>query len=150
MAATKRQFNWRGVSFTPTSTTLVPITGVTSVEVDENGTAAKFSGDGDQGPTTVIKEFLDQMITITAADLIAIRSLPAGTRGAFAAIHKDAKQVGATAQTGDISYAVGDPKAYIVNNPVGGGHRKFGEGRIIICTEWADGATNPLASSVTA
>lgn len=148
MPATKRQFNWRGVSFTPSGGSLTSITGVTQLDIDEQAQAAKFSGDGDRGPTTTILEFVDAMITVAAADLAVLRTLAAGTRGAFAAIHKDAKQTGATAQQGDISYALANPTAFVVNNPVGGPHRQFGAGRLMIATEWADGATNPLSSTV--
>jgi len=150
MPATLRQFNWRAVTITPTAGSATVLTGVTQVGIDENSIAAKFSGDGDQGPTTVIREFVDAMITIALADIAKVRALTGGTRGAFSAIFKDAKQTGATAATGDITFAIGDPKLFVVNNPISGAHRQFGGGQLLLCTEWADGATNPLSSAVTA
>lgn len=151
MAATKRQFNWRGTSYTPSgSDTATTITGVTSIDIDPQGSVQKFSGDGDRFPTTVVSDFVDNLVTIVAADLQAIRALVPGTYGAFATIHKDSKQTGGSAQSGDISYAITTPNAMIVNNPISGAHRQFGQGRLIICTESTDGSTNPIASTVTA
>lgn len=148
-----RQFNWEGVSITPTTAAQVAITGVTSFDIDPQGSAQKFSGDGDRYPTTVVSDFVDNLITIVAADLQAIRTLVPGTYGALAALHKDARKATASATSGhigDIAYAVADPNLMVVNNPTGGQHRQYGQGRLICCAESTDGTTNPLSSTVTA
>lgn len=150
MAGTRRQFNWQAVSYTPAGGTLVAITGVTSIDVDPNGSVQKFSGDGDRFPTTIVSDFIDNLITITSGDLQAIRSLDPGTFGALAMLHKDAKKTANTAEAGDIAYAITSPRAMIQNNPTGGQHKQFGSGRLLICMESPDGVTNPLASTVTA
>jgi hypothetical protein len=150
MPSQKVAVNWRGVSFTPTgSNNATSITGVTGVEVDPNGNLIKFSGDIDRYPTTIVNDFIDNMITITAADLAALRSLPPGTRGAMAAIHKASPNQTATTATGDMTYTITGPQGIVQNNPTGGQHRQFGQGRLLVCAESTDGLTNPLATAVT-
>lgn len=138
MAATKRQFNWGTVTYASTT-----ITGIQSIDVDPQAQLAKFSGDGDLGPTTIVGEFIDNLITVVAGDILAIRTIAPFTRGAFSAVHKDAKG----AAGGALTYTVASGQGIVANNPTSGGHKAFGSGRLIIAAEWADSTTNPVSSA---
>lgn len=143
MAATKRQKDWTAVGFTPTSGSLVTITGVTQVAMDFGQNLVKFSGDGDLYPTCVVVDLSDPTITVTAADSIAINTICAGVRtGAFTATHKDAK----AATGGAITYALSNARVMTGNNS--GAHRQIGSGTISFCGESTDGTTSPLAISL--
>lgn len=143
MAATKRQFNWIDVGFTPTAGVLATATGVTNVQIDTGGSLAKFSGDGDRFPTTVVNDFNDPSVVITTADENWALSIPPGTRGAVTATHKDAK-----AQTGgNMVFTLSN--AICANVTAGGAHRQFGSSGITFSAESADGTTNPLAYTLT-
>lgn len=141
MAATKRFMNWTGVSFTPSGGSLLTYTGVTNVAIDLGGSLAKFSGDGDRYNTTVVNDFNDPSITVTSADLTALRTNPVGTVGAFSATHNDAKNL-VTASGGAITYALAN--AVVSTVQVGGAHRQFGQGTIGFDTFSSDGVTSPL------
>jgi hypothetical protein len=141
MASSKRSFNWATVTFTPSGGTLTQLTGVTDVRVDPRGSVQSFSGDGDHFPTTKVSDYQDPMVTVTTADIAVARGLAPGTRGAFAATHLDAKNLGAT---GGGAYTVNLGNAIIVNTPFGGRHRQFGEATVNIECESTDGVTSPL------
>lgn len=142
MAATKRQFNWEAVGFTPTLGTLQTITGVTNVAIAGGGTLAKFSGDNDRYPTTVVNDFNDPTVTITSADIIALSAFATGQRGVVTATHRDAK--GATG--GGITYTL--TGAVVANVDVGGAHRQFGSGTVSFSVESSDGQTNPIGTAL--
>src|SRR6478736_9280657 len=107
MSTTKRFMNWTGVSFTPKGGSPMPITGVTSIQIDSGGSLVKFSGDGDRYSTSVVNDFNDPTVTVHSADLAAVRAFPVGTVGTFTATHNDARNgVGAGAVTYTLSNAV--------------------------------------------
>jgi|GEM_PF-1422715 len=141
MAATKRQMNWSGVTFTPPGETPVlrTATGVTQVQIAVGGSLVKFSGDDDRFPTTVVNDFSDPSIAITSADENWIFSFPSGTRGTIAATHKDAKG----ASGGSITFTM--INAVAESPSAGGSHRQIGSGTITFYAESADGSTNPLS-----
>lgn len=141
MAATKRQFNWGPVTFTPSGGSLTTATGVTGVNIDGGGSLAKFSGDGDRFPTTVVNDFNDPTITVTLADTIWAMAIPIGTRGTLVCVHKDAK----AAVGGAITFTL--INAICASNNAGGQHRQFGQTTIMFSAESADGTTNPLSSA---
>lgn len=142
MSGTKRFMNWTGVTFTPLNGTPVPITGVTSIQINSGGNLVKFSGDGDRFSTTVVNDFNDPTITISSADLGAVRAFPVGTVGTFVATHNDARNgVG----SGAITYTL--TNAVVASNPVQGTHRQFGQGSLVLTAFSTDGVTNPLSTS---
>lgn len=141
MATTGRHMNWTTVTFTPEGGSLVTLTGVQNVEIDPRGSIVTHSGDGDKFPTTKINDFQDPMITVTFRALTILNGLAVGTRGAFSAVHNDARY-GVTAASG--GYTVAMANAIIENKPSGGQHRQFGDGRLIMTAESTDGLTNPM------
>ena len=143
MSATKRFLNWTGVSFTPAGGSPVAITGVTSVSIDSGGSLLKFSGDGDRYNTTVVNDFNEPLISVQAADLVAIRSYPVGTVGTFVATHNDARN---GAGSGAITYTLSN--AVIASNSVRGSHKQFGQGSLTLTSFSTDGVTNPLSTSI--
>jgi hypothetical protein len=143
MAATKRQMNWTGVGFTPSGGSLLAATGVQGVTLDMGGSLAKFSGDGDRYPTTVVNDFNDPTITVTTGDEIWLGTLTVGSRGVFVATHKDAK----SAATGSITFTV--TTAVIATISLGGQHRQFGSGSVTFNVESADGTTPPVGTALT-
>lgn len=143
MIASKRYMNWTAVSFTPYNGTPIPITGVTSIQIDSGGTLAKFAGDGDRYNTTVVNDFNDPCVTVHTADLSVMRLLPVGTMGTFAATHNDARNGGLT---GAITYTL--TNAVVSSNPIQGTHRKFGQGVLTFVAYSTDGVTNPLMTSI--
>lgn len=142
MAATKRQFNWSGVGFTPSGGSLLSATGVTGVTIDPGGSVQKFSGDADHGPTTIVSDFEDITVTVTLADEIWANTLAIGSRGTLVATHKDAKN----ATGGAITFTL--VNAVVVNTQLGGQHRQFGQATVTFNAEWADSVTVPLSSSL--
>ncbi|GAC1463653.1 MAG: hypothetical protein NVSMB9_01350 [Isosphaeraceae bacterium] len=144
MPATKRYMNWTGVVFTPMNGAPMPITGVTSIQIDSGGSLLKFSGDGDRYNTTIVNSFNEPTITIHSADLASVRALPVGMSGTFTATHNDAKNgTGAGSMTYMLSSAV------IASNPIHGTHRQFGQGVLTITAYAPDGVTNPLSVTST-
>lgn len=150
MPDSKLKVNFRSTSFTPSGGSLTAIAGVQGIDFDPSGNLLKFSGDMDRYPTTIINDFIDNIVTITAGDVGAIRSLTPGTRGAMSTIHKASGNQLATSGAGslDMTYTITNPLAIIQNNPTSGQHRAFSTGRLIICAESSDGLTNPLATSI--
>ena len=127
LTPTKRQMNWTATTFvtsdaSPVTTT---ITGVTSVDIDLQGSKKEFSGDGDMFVTTLVHDFSNPQVTVQTADLAALHALVPGLRGTFTSTHNDAKNgVG----VGGGGYTVVLSQAMVNNNPTGGKHREFGEG----------------------
>lgn len=141
-----RQVNWDPVTWTPAGGSILTFNGITGIDIDPNGNLLKFSGDGDRYPTTVINDFIDNMVTITLANLVQARTVGPGSRGAWAGTHLDAKGQGAGTTAGNMLYAMAN--SVVQNNPTGGQHRQYGQARILICAESTDGVTNPLATTV--
>lgn len=145
MAATKRQMNWSGVAFTPTSSTAIVLTGTTNVAYNDGGSTQDFSGDADVLPTTIVQDYHAPTFTVTCADIAAALSL-VRKRGAFTAKHNDAKN-GSTAAGGVITYTVADPCAVVKDVQAGGQHRQYGQATVNIVCESTDGITSPLSIS---
>ena len=143
MSATKRFMNWSGVAFAPFGGSAIPITGVTSVEIDTGGSLVKFSGDGDRFHTVVVNDVSDPTITVHAADLAALRANPAGTVGTFTATFNDARN---GSGSGAITYTLSN--AVVASSNVRGQHRQFGQGTLVLTAFSADGVTNPLSTTL--
>jgi hypothetical protein len=142
MASSKRFMNWTGVGFTPTSGTLIAVTGVTSVTADNGGNLVDFSGDGDHYITTVVNDMTEPVFTIAAADIAALNQLTPGLRGTFFATFNDAKSRAAVG-SGALTYTV--VGAVVGGNSGGGQHRQFGSSTVTIKTESPDGQTSPVS-----
>src|SRR4051812_39798699 len=142
MSSAKRFMNWTGVTFTPANGAPIPITGVTSIQIDSGGSLQKFSGDGDRYSTTVVNDFNDPTVTVHSADLAAVRSFPVGTVGVFMATHNDARSGNGA---GAITYVLNN--AVVASNPIHGAHRQFGQGVLTLVSYSPDGVTNPLSST---
>jgi hypothetical protein len=134
--------NFSACTFTPVSATAINLDGITQIQLDPGGSVAKFGGDVDHGPSTVVNDYVDYTVTITMADISLLNTLTPGLRGVLTWTHQDAKG----AVGGSIIYTLAD--AMIVNNPSGGQFRQYGMGTVQVTAEWAGGSTNPL--SVTA
>jgi hypothetical protein len=145
MPSSKRSMNWTGVGFTPTGGSLLVITGVTAVMVDNGGNLVDFSGDGDRFITTVVNDMTDPTISVTAADINGLNQLTPGLRGVFTATFNDAKNRLAVGG-GALTYTAAN--AVVGGNSGGGQHRQFGSSTVTIKTESADGQTSSI--SVTA
>ena len=143
MISTKRQMNWTGVSFTPVGGTTTTLTGVTSVRIENGGSLAKFSGDGDRYATTIVTDLAELSVTVQAADLADLRANPVGTVGTFTATHNDARN---GTGSGAITYTVSN--AVIAADAVQGAHRQFGQGVLTLVAYSSDGTTNPLSMSI--
>jgi hypothetical protein len=141
---TKRHMNWQDVIFTDTASAATTITGVTSIDIDMQGSKKEFSGDADQFVTTLVHDFSNPQITVQSADLAAIQTMAPGLRGSFTATHLDAKNAD-TASSG--GYTVAMTHCMVNNNPTGGKHREFGEGSFILTAESTDGTTSPISFS---
>lgn len=139
MAASKRQMNWTPVSFTPQGGTIITATGVTNVQLRGGGNLAKFSGDGDRGPSTVVNDYNDPGLTVTSADMAWMSGIGAGARGTLVATHKDARGAAGGNMTFTLTNAVSSFPDW------GGAHRQFGSGTIVFDGEWVDGITSPLS-----
>jgi hypothetical protein len=139
MAATKRQFNISGVTFTPSGGSATTFTGVTSIPTDFGGTLAKFDGDGDRYVTTCINEFNDPSISIQCADMGAAMANLSGARGTLVYTYKDAK----VATGGALTFTV--TTAIVANVSVSQSHRQFGQATVTFGVESSDGATNPVS-----
>jgi len=137
----KRHVNWT-VSFTPSGGSLGAITGVQNCEIAPNGNLLKHSGDADRFPTTVVNDFQDPSVTVTHRDLLAQHALAPGIRGVLVCTHLDAKNLAVATGGG---YTATLTNAIIQDNPSGGAHRAYGEGRCMFFAESTDGTTNPLA-----
>jgi hypothetical protein len=147
LTPSKRHSNWSSVTWTPylsdgtTPGTPVPWTGVQGIDIDPRGEIIMHSGDGDLLPTTKMFSFADPQVTVTFRDLKALQQAVPGQRGVLTATHGDAHNaVGA----GGGGYLLTVARAIVENNPSGGQHRQFGEGRAIISIESVDGITNPM------
>lgn len=139
MASSKRSMNWTTVTFNGAT-----ITGVTSLSFDNGGSVAKFSGDGDKYPTTVINDMNNPSATLASADVAAIYAMPPGTRSSLVATLNDAKG-GVTSGNGARTFTLAN--AVVENNPISGAHRQFASGTVTFQAESSDGSTNPLSSS---
>ena len=135
--------NWSAVSFTPQGGTATAISGVTSVQIDSGGSLAKFGGDGDRFPTTIVNDYNEPMISVSSADLSAIRANPVGTVGTVSATHNDAKNGTAA---GAVTYTM--VNAVVSDDKVSGAHRQFGQGTVSFAAFSSDGVTNPLSTSI--
>jgi hypothetical protein len=142
MAASNRQMNWSGGSFTPTGVSAIALTGVTNCRYDDGGTIDSAAGDADLFPTTIVHNFSAPTFTLDLLNINKLNSLR-GLRGSFTIAHNDAK----TGATNKIVYTVSDPLAVVVNVSHGGAHRQIGSGSISIACESSDGATHPVALS---
>jgi hypothetical protein len=139
MAATKRNMNWTGVAFTPTSGSASTATGVTNCRVDYGGNLLKFSGDGDRGPSLVVNDFNEPSIAVDTADLAWAQANAPGTTGSFTCTHNDAK----LSAGGAIVYTL---NPCIVESPnADGEHRSIGKGNVKFVGIFGDGQTNPLS-----
>jgi hypothetical protein len=138
MAATKRQMNWTGVAFTPTSGSASTATGVAECKVANGGNLLKFSGDGDRGPSLIVNDYSEPSIDVTSADQAWLMGLAPGTTGSLTATHNDAK----LATGGGIVYVL---SPCIVESPDSSGqHRQIGSGTVSFVGIFSDGQTNPL------
>jgi hypothetical protein len=142
MPASKRFMNWTSVGFTPTGSSLIAVTGVTSVTADNGGNLVEFSGDGDHYITTVVNDMSDPTFTIASADIAALNQLTPGLRGIFTATFNDAKNR-VTTGGGALLYTVAN--AIVGGNSGGGQHRQFGASTVTIKTESTDGVTSPVS-----
>ena len=143
MPATKRFMNWSSVTFTPQTGQPLPITGVSTVEIETHGNLQKFSGDGDKFFTTVVSDVMDPTVTIHTADLGVIRALPLGTVGTLSATLNDARN---GSGSGAITYTL--TNAVVASGAVRGSHRQFGQGTLIFSSFSSDGITNPLSTTI--
>jgi hypothetical protein len=134
--------NWTSTSFVQTapSASTIAITGVTDVEYARNAGVLKHSGDGDHFVTTLINDFEDPALTITHRDLTASYGIVVGARGTISSVHNDARYGVTTAGGGYTVALVG----MVTDNPGGGSHRQFGQGRLAFAGESTDGVTNPM------
>lgn len=148
MAATKRNMNLRSTQFAISGGATITLTGVTNFGFDFGGSTQDFSGDADRYPTTIVNDMNMPTVNVTSADIAAAVSLPPGTRGTFSTIMKDAKNPSSSALSGDIAVTLSN--AIVATNSATGAHRGFANASISIKAESTDGATNPLAFSVTA
>jgi hypothetical protein len=143
MAATKKQLNWSSVGFTPTAGSLIPFTGVQSVKITSGANFIRRSGDADRYPTTIVNDFNEPSMTISADDHIAMLTITPGSRGTVTATHKDAK----LATGGNIVYSLANA---VPGSPdLGGDHRQIGPASIQFWGESADGTTSPLSYTLT-
>lgn len=139
MTASKLQLNWTGVSFTPSSGTLTPITHVSEVQVDPGGTLLTYAGDNDRFPTTIVCAMSNPKVSITTADIGTIQGFNPGTVGTVAAIHMDGK----AAALGNIVYSV--INAVVENCTNSGPFGAWGSGTLTLLAFSADGATSPIS-----
>jgi hypothetical protein len=139
MAATKRQFNISGVTFTPSGGSATTFTGVTSITTDFGGSLAKFDGDGDRYVTTCINEFNDPSVSINCADMAAAMASMSGVRGTLAYTYKDAK----VATGGALTFTV--TPAIVASVNANQSHRQFGQSTVTFGVESSDGVTSPIS-----
>lgn len=144
MAATKLQFNWAPVTFTPAGGSLITFTKVTSVAFDKGGSLLGFSGDGDRYNTVLIADFADPGCSVTAGDIASLMSPVLGVAGVLSATHLDAKNgAGSGAMVYQLNNAV--PK----NVSPGGSHRQYGTATLEFDSYSSDGSTSPLGVTIT-
>jgi hypothetical protein len=138
MAATKRQLNWKPVTFLPSGGSIVTFSGITQVQVDPGGTLLMFSGDNDRFPTLIVVPVENPSIVITGADYANFMAQSPGTVGTVSATHLDA----IAATNGNIVFTM--INAVVENVPGGGSCGQFGEGTFSAKGFSSDGFTNPL------
>lgn len=146
LTPSKRHMNWVSTQFVTAATTpvTIPITSVQSIDLDQQVSLKKLSGDGDQFNTTIVRDFGDPQATVHYNDLASAHQLIGGLRGTFSSTHNDSKNLSAVGGGGyTVSLGTGG-YAVISNTTSGGKHRDFGEAQTMICAESADGLTNPM------
>ena len=140
-----RYFNYSTVGFTPQSSSLVSLDGVTSIRFDDGGSTAEFRGDNDRFPTTRVADYQNPSFTLTMGNLKkASQTLAHGTKGTFTYILLEA-----TAGTGTdaITVATASNTAMVETRGHNAPHGQFGTSDIRIRTTSADGSTNPVSYS---
>ena len=128
---------WMGSAVGSTSITLVS---VTKIGLNPNGSLIKFSGDADRGPSVVVNDFIDSMITVETSKLTQLQMLGPGSRGSLTATHQDARGT----VVGGPGYVMTAANCVIGDNAFEGQHRQFGSGSLTMAVEWPDGVTNPI------
>jgi hypothetical protein len=139
MAATNLQVNWSAVGFTPSGGSLTAINKVDGVDIDYGTTLLSYSGDADRYPTTIVNTMNEPKMTVRSSNVAGLQGFTAGTVGAFAATHNDAK----LAVGGAVVYTLAN--AVVGNVQVGGEHAQYGKGSLAFQAFSADGVTSPLS-----
>ena len=133
MAATKRHVNWESVTHS------TAVTGVQSVEIDWRGSVLSHSGDDETMPTVKFKDYEDPQVVVTHRDLAWQNAKACGTKADLVCVHLDAD--------GTSKYTATLDEAILVTKSTTGGHRQWGEGRLVFEGISTDGVTNPLTFS---
>jgi hypothetical protein len=139
-----RHMNWKPIVWTPGGVSPIPlvIDGVQGFDLDFRGNIVTHMGDADAYPTMKTLANSDPMFTCTNRDMIALHSLPPGTRGtSFAGTHRDARML-AAAGGGGYTATMSGP--IVEGNTAGGAYATYGEGRVMVSGESADGITSPV------
>lgn len=146
MVASGRFMNWSAVAFTPSSTsTAIPITEVTDVEIDPRLTFRGASGDGDIIPSAKTLEYMDPKVTITTEDLKAMNTIGFGVKGTLVATMNDFYNgEGTGAWTITIANCIAGA------GKRGGKHRNPGSGTMEFETFSPDGRTSPISHAYAA
>ena len=137
-----KHVNWSPVIWSGSGVGAVAITliSVTKIGLNPNGSLIKFSGDADHGPSVVVNDFIDSMLTVELSKLTQIQAIGPGSRGTLAATHQDARGTVA----GGPGYVMTAANCVIGDNAFEGQHRQFGSGSLTMAVEWPDGITNPI------
>jgi hypothetical protein len=143
MPATGRHYNIGPCSFTPTSGTLIALSGVQSLRVPRGVTPKKFRGGSDIFHSTVVVDIREPKVMIDFANINAFVTLPLGVFGAFSGVILDAKN---GTGSGGVTVALANCAAF--DDDISQAHGDFGKCSATFHPEVVDGVTSPLTFTV--
>ena len=135
----RRQINWTGVTFTPSSGTTINFDGVTAITWDTSANTIEFSGDGDKFVSGLATVMQSRSVSITCANLAVVSAMIAGQTGTLVAIHNDAY---AGVGTGAMTYTLNNAK--LGKRSLSGNHKQYGSAALSLEAYAPDGQTDPL------
>lgn len=144
MPATNRYMNTSGWGFTPTSGSLVNLTGVTNYSFDEGISTKKESADFDQFPTVSVNDFRDPTITLDTLDAFALETQAAGVKGTLVGTIRDAYN-GATVSGGGRTVTM--TNCQLQGRTSTHAHREYGRRQLVFGAISSDGATHPVSTT---
>jgi len=138
-----RTRNWAGTTFDSNS-----ITEVQEVAFSEQNAVLNGSGDNALYDTATDVVGIRRMCRISTEDLADMNAFDTGDEGTLVSIHKAQGNNAGTAEAGDLTFTLSN--AVCTSKGQSGRHRQWGQATAEFQAYSSDGATDPLAVTVTA
>lgn len=140
MAASGRQVNFSGVTFTPAGLSAVPIPYVQDIAINTRGQVISARGDNNIMPTLKKRVSSDYQVVVSTEAISVLISLSVGD-GALEFVLEDAKS-GTTLGGGALKCVASN--GTIADTPIQARHGQFAAGSITFEFASSDGTTSPL------